>query len=205
MQNPASLVTVRVRVKIAGPILPDMSNKSGEIPMPPGAEMTTRSHVLKLIASTALLIMACTGLSSCGGGGSGPGGGSQVTIMPPPSQGRLDLVVEASSVSDSAPETGASFTLSATVRNAGDGASPATTLRFYRSTDSDVTTSDTAVGADAVPGLAASGSAGASVDLTAPPGPGTYYYGACVDAVMDDSDTTNNSSASRPRRWSATV
>ena len=30
-----------------------------------------------------------------------------------------------------------------------------------------------------------------SVDLTAPASPGTYYSGACVDAVSDESDTTN--------------
>ena len=30
------------------------------------------------------------------------------------------------------------------------------------------------------------------MDLTAPSSPGTYYYGACVDAVPNESDTTNN-------------
>ena len=44
-------------------------------------------------------------------------------------------------------------------------------------------------------GLAASGTSSQSVDLTAP-GPGTYYYGACVDALTDESDTTNNCSTS---------
>ena len=34
------------------------------------------------------------------------------------------------------------------------------------------------------------------MDLTAPDTSGTYYYGACVDAVTDESDTTNNCSAS---------
>ncbi len=45
-------------------------------------------------------------------------------------------------------------------------------------------------------GLAASESISESVDLTPPKTPGTYYYGACVDAVVDESDTTNNCSAS---------
>ena len=93
-------------------------------------------------------------------------------------------------------ETGESFTLSATINNTGDGESPATTLRYYRSTDSDVTTSDTAVGTDAVGVLGASGSSAQSISLTAPSTAGTYYYGACVDAVTDESDTTNNCSAS---------
>ena len=41
-----------------------------------------------------------------------------------------DLEVGSPSVDDSSPETGGSFTLSATVTNAGDRESPATTLRY---------------------------------------------------------------------------
>ena len=52
------------------------------------------------------------------------------------------------------------------------------------------------MGSDATAALAAAGSAGASVDLTAQATPGTYYYGACVDGVTDESDTTNNCSES---------
>ena len=33
------------------------------------------------------------------------------------------------------------------------------------------------------------------MDLTAPATSGTYYYGACVDTVTDESDTTNNCSS----------
>ena len=119
-----------------------------------------------------------------------------VSEVEPPPQSNPDLVVESPSVSDSGPAAGASFTLSATVRNAGDGASAATMLRYYRSTDATITTSDTAAGTDSVGGLAASGSSSQSVDLTAPSTSGTYYYGACVDAVAGESDTTNNCSAS---------
>ena len=75
-------------------------------------------------------------------------------------------------------------------------AAAATTLRYYRSTDATIATSDTQVGTDAVAGLAAAGSSSQSVDLTAPDTSGTYYYGACVDAVTDESDTTNNCSSS---------
>ena len=109
-----------------------------------------------------------------------------------------DLVVASPSVSDSSPDAGAyfTFTLSATVRNEGDGASAAITLRYYRSTDATITTSDTAVGTDAVAGLAASGRSVQAISLTAPSTPGTYYYGVCVDAVTGESDTTNNCSAS---------
>ena len=107
-----------------------------------------------------------------------------------------DLVVAPPSVSNSSPTAGTRFTLSVTVHNDGDGASGVTTLRYYRSTDSTITTSDVAVGTDAVTGLTASGSASESVEVTAQSTPGTYYYGACVDAVAEESDTTNNCSSS---------
>ncbi len=113
---------------------------------------------------------------------------------PPPST--PDLVVESPSVSNSRPVAGASFTLSAEVSNTGDGRSPATTLRYYRSTDATIATSDTAVGTDVVGALAASGTSAQSISLTAPATAGTYYYGACVDEVTDESDTTNNCSGS---------
>ena len=120
-----------------------------------------------------------------------------VSEVEPPTQSNPDLVVESPTANDSSPTAGASFTLSATVRNAGDGASAGTTLRYYRSTDATIATSDTAAGTDSMGGLAASGSGSQSVDLTAPSTSGTWYYGACVDSVTGESDTTNNCSAFR--------
>ena len=117
----------------------------------------------------------------------------QVTV---PQPARPDLMVTSPSVSDSSPATGAQFTLSATVTNGGDGEAAATTLRYYRSSDATITTSDTGLSTDTIAGLAASGSVGKSADLTAPGTPGTYYYGACVDAVTNESDTANNCSGS---------
>ena len=105
-----------------------------------------------------------------------------------------DLSVDTPTVDDSSLETGASFTLSATVRNSGDASSASTTLRYYRSSDSTITTGDKEVGTDSVSGLNAGGSGDESIDLTAPSTAGTYYYGACVDSVSGESDTTNNCS-----------
>ena len=165
--------------------------------------MIIRSDSLRTIAIVVLVVLLCGGLASCGGGGSGPvtqepatgGGGDEMTITPPPSQDAPDLVVGSPSASDSGPAAGASFTLSATVSNAGGGASPATTLRYYRSTDTAITTSDTAVGTATVVALGASASVSGSIDLTAPSSPGAYYYGACVDAVADESNAKDNCSA----------
>ena len=106
----------------------------------------------------------------------------KVDVSPPPAP---DLTVGRPTVSDSDPEAGESFTLNATVRNKGDGNSSSTTLRYYRSTDSTITTSDMEVGTDQVSALSASGSGAESISLTAPSTAGTYYYGACVDSVTE--------------------
>ena len=116
----------------------------------------------------------------------------QVTVPQP----KPDLVVGSPSVDHSGPAGGAAFTLSATVENEGGGAAAATTLRYHQSTDATITATDTPVGTDVIAGLAAAGTSSQSVDLAAPETPGTYYYGACVDAVTDESDTTNNCSTS---------
>ena len=113
---------------------------------------------------------------------------------PPPPQTNPDLVVGSPSVNDSSQTVGATFTLSATVRNDGDGDSPATTLRYYRSTDATISIADTEEGNQTVASLVASVSYVGSVDLTATATTGTYYYGACVDAVADESDITDNCS-----------
>ena len=120
----------------------------------------------------------------------------QVDVTAPPPQTSPDLTVGSPSVNDDSPETGGSFTLSATVSNSGDGASPATTLRYYRSTDATISSADTQAGTDAVGTLAASGTSAESISLTAPASAGTYYFGACVDAVSGESSTTNNCSGS---------
>ena len=111
---------------------------------------------------------------------------------------RPDLVVESLSVSGGSLEGGGAFTLSATVRNRGDGDAGATTLRYYRSSNAVISTSDVEVGSDPVDVLPASGSSSESIALNAPDDPGTYYFGACADAVSGESDTANNCSAGRP-------
>ena len=123
-------------------------------------------------------------------------GSVQVDVSEPPVQTNPDLTVGSPSVNDSSLDTGESFTLSATVRNEGAGAAAATTLRYYRSTDATITTSDAEVGTGAVEALAAGATSPESISLTALSSAGTYYYGACVDAVAGESATTNNCSGS---------
>ena len=106
-----------------------------------------------------------------------------------------DLIVESPTVSDSSPGPGASFTLSATVRNQGGGRSASTTLRYYLSTDETITTGDTEVETDYVSSLDPSESSDERAYLNAPSSEGTYYYGACVESVTGESDTGNNCSS----------
>ena len=113
-----------------------------------------------------------------------------------PASDAPDLVVQTPSVSDSAPAAGATFTLSATVRNVGDREAAATTLRYYRSNNTTISRSDTLVGTDAVSALSASEASAESIRLTAPSSAGTYYYGACVDPVSGESRIGNNCSQS---------
>ena len=109
-----------------------------------------------------------------------------------------DLVVESPAMSSNTVVPEASFTLSATVRNQGAGRSASTTLRYYRSSDATVSAGDTEVGTDSVFGLSGGASGMESIRLTAPNSPGTYYYGACVEPVSEESDTANNCSAGLP-------
>ena len=121
--------------------------------------------------------------------------GIRVTVEEDAGTGAPDLVVESPSVTDSTLTAGEAFTFRATVRNQGTGRAGSTTLRYYRSDNSGITTGDTQVGTDSVSGLSASDNSPESVSLTAPSAARTYYYGACVDAVSGESNTGNNCSS----------
>ena len=121
------------------------------------------------------------------------------TVLPP----KPDLVVRSPSVSDSSLETGESFTLSVTVGNDGAGdAAWRPTLRYYRSTDGTITTSDTEEGDERtdeekkIGALFVGQTRHHQITLTAPSAAGTYYYGACVSTNSQELDGTNNCSGS---------
>ncbi len=89
---------------------------------------------------------------------------------------------------------GESFTMEVMVRNQGKERAASTTLRYYRSSDSTISSSDTQVGTSAVSSLNAALWSRESISLTAPTSAGTYYYGACVDSVSGEQETGNNCS-----------
>ena len=69
-------------------------------------------------------------------------------------------------------------------------------LRYYRSTNSIISTGDTLLGTDAVSALSPNGTSPENLPTTAPNTDGTYWVGACVDAVSGESPTNNQCSTS---------
>ena len=111
------------------------------------------------------------------------------------SQSGPDLIVQSASASDTTLTPGQAFTLHAVVRNQGDGQAAATTLHYYRSNNSTISSSDTEVDTGEMGALDASATSADSIALTAPTdGRETYFYGACVASVRGESNTENNCS-----------
>jgi V8-like Glu-specific endopeptidase len=106
-----------------------------------------------------------------------------------------DLVTINPGVSTSTLFTGASFVASATAHNQGTAAASSTTLRYYLSTNSTISTSDTQLATDAVPALSIGATASLSEAVTAPLSPGSYWIGACVDTVSGELTTGNQCSS----------
>ena len=111
----------------------------------------------------------------------------------------FDLSVTAFSVSDTPVVVGHNITFTATVRNDASAlhSSPASAfaLRYYRSSDSTIETTDTYLGYESVTELAAGATETILNILSADSSSiGTYYYGACI-RVTGDSDASNNCSA----------
>ena len=115
-----------------------------------------------------------------------------VVVAPTPNP---DLIVINMMASRTNVDFSEEITLRATVRNAGASSSAATTLRWYRSTDSTITTADTPVGTSRLSSLGAGTSVTISNTITVPNSVGTYYYGACVDSVVDETEANNNCSS----------
>ena len=114
-------------------------------------------------------------------------------------QGVPDLVVYSPSVYDKVFDPGERFDMSFWVQNQGDGGSTTNaTLKYYRSSDATISTSDTELairtGTVGVGSIAASGQSSVTIRLTAHTS-GVYYYGVCVGSVPGESNTTNNCAA----------
>ena len=92
--------------------------------------------------------------------------------------------------------SGETINLSAIVTNSGNGTADTTTLRFFRSTDSNISTSDTFLNITiTISNLSANSSENSSVNVTGHIS-GIMYYGACVGAVAGETTIDNNCSDS---------
>jgi len=128
-------------------------------------------------------------------GESNPGNNCSVGVQVAVSNSTYpDLIVQSPGVSHSSLTPGQSFTSSVTVRNQGTGLSSSTTLRYYRSDDSIISTGDMQISTDIVPALPANGTSMQSAIVTAPTSTGTYWIGACIGVVSGESDIGNNCS-----------
>ena len=112
-----------------------------------------------------------------------------ITIPPP------DMTVTAPSVSDTTPTTSQTITGYATINNVGGAQSAATTLRYYRSINSTISTADTQVSTDAQGIIDPGASSARSEPFIFSATPGTYWYGACVDTVAGETVTNNQCSS----------
>ena len=89
-----------------------------------------------------------------------------------------ELVFTDLDVTDFSPTVGQTITISTSIRNQGVSPSPETTLRYYRSTDSTIASTDTEIGSDFIAALASGQTVTQSI-TTSFPEAGTLWVGAC--------------------------
>lgn len=104
-----------------------------------------------------------------------------------------DLVVSIS-VSKATFAPGESFRLDTTVRNQGTAVSKSTTLRFYRSSDPNISPDDTELHAISINPINVGRQVTPWKRFTVPEVPGVYYYGVCADRTGDERTIDNNCS-----------
>ncbi|MDE0510196.1 MAG: pre-peptidase C-terminal domain-containing protein, partial [Gammaproteobacteria bacterium] len=148
--------------------------------------ISSNSGRANLTPNTDWMIPSAGSNGGMGGGGSGDDGRDT---------GAPDLTLEHNNTAGPLVVTaGESFFYQVGVLNQGSVPSGPTTLRYYRSSDSTISSSDTQVRTDSIRGLQAGELLAVSLGLSAPSTAGTYYYGSCVDAVSSESNTRNNCS-----------
>ncbi len=85
--------------------------------------------------------------------------------------------------------------INAQVQNIGSANAAATTLRFYESTDSTISSADTERASLNVSALSSLSSDFLSTAFPAPNSAGMYWFGVCVDTVVNETVLSNNCSA----------
>ena len=111
------------------------------------------------------------------------------------SAGAPDLEVPSVTPDSASASPGDTVRMTFTIRNSGNAASTATTVRLLESRNATLSTSDRELFADALRALAGGESLSRTfVVIMGSQASGTYYFGICVDAVSGESITGNNCS-----------
>lgn len=89
---------------------------------------------------------------------------------------------------------GTDIKITNSISNQGVGAAASSTVKFYLSTDTSITTSDIYLGMKAIPALAAGETSKQTNSFTLPSGiaPGTYFIGAIADALDEVEESDEN-------------
>ena len=123
--------------------------------------------------------------------------GREVDVIVPEPM-RPDLIVNLPRVDNDRVQAGSSIRVIFTIENQGDGHSGPTEVTAYLSDDRTITVHDEFVASVNIRDLEPSISLDwVRYNIIVPVAPGTYYYGACVDAVTGESNTHNNCSAGK--------
>ena len=109
-----------------------------------------------------------------------------VNVLTPP-----DLTVPSLTLNKTVMYTGEAFTVNATVENLGMAASSSSTLRYLLSQNPTISTFDTQLTTDFVGALSGGDTEDEVQGMFAPATAGTWYIGACVDTVANESNTAN--------------
>ena len=116
---------------------------------------------------------------------------------PAPNLGEIegpDLIISAVRVDASTIKIGGGVRFHITLTNQGTSQAPATLIRYYRSSDATITAEDTELRAVPVGQLGSGKSYTTWALLPSAFSVGTYYYGACLDGVAAEFNTSNNCS-----------
>lgn len=109
-----------------------------------------------------------------------------------------DLVVESPTSSRTTVTPGETFELSAFAKNQGGTTAPSVTLRYYISTDANISSYDMQLESDGVTSLDPGERDSESEAVIAPTSPGEYFVGACVDTFQGEANNLNNCSIGVP-------
>ena len=119
---------------------------------------------------------------------------SQETV-PTPRPEDPDLIISAGRVDQSTIKLGGGVRMHITIENRGRSAAAGATIRYYRSLDATISPGeDTELRVVPVGHIGAGKSVTTWSLLPSPTSLGVYYYGACVDGVVSEFDTSNNCS-----------